>query len=176
MPIPYLLNVGSLKRQQIHLAHRNEEVPHVLEVLDGGLRRPIGRLHRVNGVLHDLPKQQPALRSQIGLWTSMLFVRDVRTLGTVPGLTRLRTLQRMRPLRSAVPNSSSDGLSGSASTAAGAICRSHRAASHLRVAAYQQVRFREVAICNSPCNSCRETRSRYTESGNIGSVDELIAL
>ena len=63
MPILYLLNVGSLKHQQIHVTDSDEEVPHVLEVLNRGLRGPIGGLHRVNGVLNDLPKQQQSPRS-----------------------------------------------------------------------------------------------------------------
>lgn len=61
----YLLNVGSFKFQEIHLTNCNEEVPHVLEVLDGGLRRSIRPLHRVNGILNDLPNQQQALRSHV---------------------------------------------------------------------------------------------------------------
>lgn len=54
----YLLYIRSFKRQQVHGANCNKEVPHVLEVLNGRLRRPIERLHCDDGVLHYLATQE----------------------------------------------------------------------------------------------------------------------
>lgn len=54
-----------------------------------------------------------------------------RTLGIAPGLTLLRTLQRMRPLRSARQNSSSEGSLGRDSEAPWSISRSHSVAWYL---------------------------------------------
>jgi hypothetical protein len=54
----YLLYIRSFKRQQVHSANCNKEVPHVLEVLDGRLRGPIECLNCDDGVLHHLATQE----------------------------------------------------------------------------------------------------------------------
>jgi hypothetical protein len=139
----YLLYIRGFKRQQVHRTNCDKEVPHVLEVLYRRLCRPIERLNRDDRILHDLRwggrRRKEKLVTVTRKESSDIFflstISLTRTLGTAPGLTRLRTLQRTRPLRSAAQKSSSDGLSGRDSAAAGSICRSHRAASHLRAAA-----------------------------------------
>jgi len=54
----YLLYIRSFKHQQVHRANCYKEVPHVLEVLDCRLRRPIECLNRDDGILHNLPTEE----------------------------------------------------------------------------------------------------------------------
>lgn len=72
-------------------------------------------------------------------WIKKLGIdHGIRTLRTAPGLTLLRTLQRMRPLRRARQKSSSDGSLGSDAHAPWSICLSHSAAWHLLEAEIEQ--------------------------------------
>lgn len=59
------------------------------------------------------------------------WISKMLTFRTAPGLTLLRTLHRMRPLRSERQNSSSDGSLESVSEATWSIWRSHCAAWYL---------------------------------------------